>query len=91
MELKFEISLPPAELGVQGAQLRTQLLTNCQLRPAFSRKKNIENPSKIDLVRDKTVNCAPIFQELPPALGPDPRIHQGLALPFAVKNAQILV
>ena len=52
----------------QGAQLRTHILTNWLLRPAFSRKKNFENPSKIDIVRGKNVQCAPIFQQLPPAL-----------------------
>ena len=36
--------------------------------PAFSRKKNFENPSNFDQVRGKNVNCAPIFQQLPPPL-----------------------
>ena len=57
------------ELGVQGAQLRTHLFTIWQLIPAFNRKKNFENPSKIDRVRGKNVNCAPTFKELPPPLG----------------------
>ena len=43
----------PAELGAEGAQLRTHFLTNWQLRTAFSRKKNFENTSKTDQVRDK--------------------------------------
>ena len=37
-----------AELGTQSAQLRTHFYTNWQLKPAFSKKKNFENPSKID-------------------------------------------
>ena len=38
------------------------------LKQGFSRKKNFENPSKIDGDSGKYVNCAPIFQKLPPAL-----------------------
>ena len=72
-----QIKMKPgaAELGAQGAQLRTHFFTIWQLIPAFSRKKNFENPSKIDQVRGKNVNCAPIFQQLPPPLVPtyDPR------------------
>ena len=56
------------ELGAQVEQLRTHFLTNWQLKQAFNRKKNFENPSRIDQVRGKNVNCAPTFHQLPPAL-----------------------
>ena len=46
----MQIHAGAAELGAQGAQLRIHFFTNWQLRPAFSRKKNFENPSKIDRV-----------------------------------------
>ena len=39
-----------------------------QVSEAFRRKKNFKIPSKIDKVRDKSVNCAPDFQHLPSAL-----------------------
>ena len=63
-----EIRTGLAELGAQGAQLHTHFLTNWQFKPAFSSKKNFENPSKNDLVRDKNVNCAPMFLQRPLAL-----------------------
>ena len=56
------------ELGTLGLQLCIHFLTNWQLRPAFSGKKNFENLSKIDRIRGKNVNWAPIFRQLPPAL-----------------------
>ena len=58
----------PAELGVQGAQLRIHSKKNWQLKQAFSRKKNFENLSKNDQVRGKNVNYAPIFQQPLPTL-----------------------
>ena len=57
-----------AVLGAQGAQLRTHFLTKWQLRSGFSRKKDFENPSKIDRVIGKYLYCAPVFQQLPPPL-----------------------
>ena len=40
----------------------------CNCTPTFRQIGNFENPSKIDRVTGKNVNCAPIFQQLPPAL-----------------------
>ena len=76
LRLVLKYSSGPAELDGQGAQLQTHFLTNWQLRPAFRRKKNFENLSKIERVGGKNVNCAPIFKQLPPALqfNSEPRV-----------------
>ena len=49
----LDLSAGAVELGALGAQLCTHFLTNWQLKQAFKRKKNFENPSKIDRVRQK--------------------------------------
>ena len=42
-----------AEPGVQGTQMGIHFLTNWQFSQAFRQKKNFENSSEIDQVRDK--------------------------------------
>ena len=54
--------------GGSGCTIAHPLFQKCELRQAFSRKKNFENRLKFDRVRGKNVNCASIFQQLPPAL-----------------------
>ena len=60
--------LLPFKVGINRAgrtkcAMRTYFLTNWQLRPAFSRKKNFENPSKTasktDQVRGKNLIALP--------------------------------
>ena len=63
-----------AELGAQSVQLHTHFLTNWQLKPAFSRKKNFENLLKIDQVSGKNVNF------LAASTGPGYKMYQSKAL-----------
>ena len=50
-----------AELGAQGAQFHTQILT---IFISFQEKKDFENWTRFDQVRV----CAPSFKQLPPPL-----------------------